>query len=712
MDVALSILAGLGLRIFLVPTNTGPTNKLTTAILGLWEGIVLHQVSGRSTSPNLDHVLAYGLRIVMDLLISKDLQRMVMVLLWSALGSVASEAFVPRASLRAALKKDRERVKERRHRHSRSIPTAVPILSTPLPPRIRAYRAPDPDQSSINPLLPENPPPPFSSSISPLERPPTPPSFFLQEDSILSPSPKPVLLQVQQSTEHFVQEALPVRPRSGLASLLDHSPDSGSPLPVPNHLPTPPDTAIPSDGMNDLSNNDSYLDCHKPRFENQLYTIPELSSPEDNTAHPENGDQTSNVSPRSGDQHQNRNNITQQPLPNGPDPIDMPIPVPNYELRSSPNSVVVDWLTSQSSHVNAESLFPNQFATTSAEVQGALPVLLRHQDPLWHIHTPTASNHIIIQENIDERMDCVGNTKVNLQANYESEVDELLTPGARDKLAMETDNEHDADPLLTPKQARLDELEGQLSPLSLNVRSALGSDHAAAATEPAPNVTEDDFQDELQMPGSLSQNPLLQPPLPPSGPLFRRTTSPPPESPPPPSPSTILSDPSDASILSTRIPTRLYQRADQLRQKAREEESVRAQLEEQRKRAESEGRVMDALALKIKVRELDAEAYKLHEKAARRYFVARNTLTKSNEIDVHGLRPREAFDRVERAIIKANEEKRTTVRVIVGKGKHSIDQRPTLKPAVQREMQRLGIKCEVDARNQGVLIVSLPQPRL
>jgi DNA-nicking Smr family endonuclease len=71
-----------------------------------------------------------------------------------------------------------------------------------------------------------------------------------------------------------------------------------------------------------------------------------------------------------------------------------------------------------------------------------------------------------------------------------------------------------------------------------------------------------------------------------------------------------------------------------------------------------------------------------------RYCVARNPVVQSNKIDVHGLRPREAFDRIERAVVKANQEKRSQVLVIVGKGLHSVNQQPTLKPAVMREMQR------------------------
>lgn len=89
---------------------------------------------------------------------------------------------------------------------------------------------------------------------------------------------------------------------------------------------------------------------------------------------------------------------------------------------------------------------------------------------------------------------------------------------------------------------------------------------------------------------------------------------------------------------------------------------------------------------------------------------ARNPQAQSNKIDVHGLRPREAFDRIERGIVQANKEKWTTVYVIVGKGLHSANQEPVLKPAVIRELQRLKIPCEVNPRNPGQLIITLPKP--
>ncbi|KAF8902892.1 hypothetical protein CPB84DRAFT_1775126 [Gymnopilus junonius] len=714
MDVALSIIAGLGLRMFVIfVTGANSSNKLTIAVLGLWEGVVLHQLSGRSPSSNLDHFLAYGLRLTVDFLVSKNLQRIAMMVLWSVLGTFTSEALVPHSSLRVDILREQDRIKGRRHRHSRSIPGAVPILSTPLPPRVRAYKPPDPDQAqaSITPFLSVEPPPDSSTPIFPFERPPTPPSFFLQENTSASPSPKPVQLQLQ--TDGLTsRDILPVRPRSGLASILDHSPNSSSPLHIPRHLPTPPDSAqtesaAPSDGLMD-TNNETYHDNLVPRFDTQLYTIPEVSSPEDNVTPPESGEILNN----NEEIEENQDRQSPEAVVQTTETANLPLPVPNPGLRRMPSkaSSLMEWLSSQPSKTKPEPIFPNAFTTTS-EVTHPLPVLLRHQEPLFQIETPTdlvdaAKNHVVGEASDQDA-----------QSSEDSESDELRTPGARRGMDVETDNEHDHDPLLTPTQhAQLDQLAQQLSPLSLNVRSALDQDEfhglesgpTSANTEqdnPARDIAAD--ADDLQIPGSLSQNLLLQPPLPPSGPLFR-AASPPPESPPPPSPSTILSDPSDASVLSTRVPNTLYKRADELRQKAREEENQRAKLDAQWKLAEANGRVMDALALKIESRERDAAAVKLHKKAARRFFVARNPLSISNEIDVHGLRPLEAFDRIERAIVKAHEEKRTTIRVIVGKGLHSVNQKPILKPTVQREMQRQRIPCEVDARNPGVLIITLP----
>ncbi|PPR01720.1 hypothetical protein CVT24_001596 [Panaeolus cyanescens] len=684
MDVALSIVAGLGLRLAFFSAGS---SRFIQALLGLWEGIVIHQVSGRSSAPKLDHILAFVLRVSLDLLFSKDFLRTFMILIWTALGTVGSEAVYPHTILRAELKKQRDR--ERRHRHSHSALTQIPISSTPLPPRVRAYR--HPDQHHIGSELPADPPIQSSTPFVTSMPPPTPPSVFLHEESnIYSPPPKPI--QIEPFPQESIHDALPVRPPSGLAQLLENSPDTGSPLPLPIPLPTPPESsqsAVPSDGVvrNDL---------RTPR----LSTIHERTSEE-------------NVSPEPNEQEQNGHAVADfvhLPTISGPyapsaAASSAPLPVPNPGLKHTASNTTLKWLASQSAAID-ESIFIPPIPSSLSPVPPIpepLPVRLRHQ-PSWDAPTPTMNNH---NNDIHEQDD--------QHSDEEHGSDELYTPGAREKLNVLSDNEYAGDPLQSPQ------VPAELSPLVLNVKSAMTSDEHIPHSGPEhggfseeepevpqiPHVVEDEEEDENFMPGSISQNLLLQPPLPPSGPLIR-PPSPSPQ-PSPPSPATILSNGSERSTFTTLYPSKLYSRADELRKQARAQEQTRADLENERKKADAQGRVLDALALKIKIRDLDAEAQKLHEKAARRYYAARNALQVSSKIDVHGLRPREAFDRAERALLEAINQKRPSLRIIVGKGNHSVNNQPTLKPTILREMTRLGFRCEVDPRNAGVLIVTIPQ---
>jgi DNA-nicking Smr family endonuclease len=61
---------------------------------------------------------------------------------------------------------------------------------------------------------------------------------------------------------------------------------------------------------------------------------------------------------------------------------------------------------------------------------------------------------------------------------------------------------------------------------------------------------------------------------------------------------------------------------------------------------------------------------------------------KVREIDVHGLRVREALLRVERALRDMLLHGDKDLRVIVGKGKHSVNKIPVLKMAVLKAMRR------------------------
>ena len=590
MEVVLSIVAGLGLRLFLASaTEEGNSNKVITTLLGMWEGVVVHQVSGRSESPKFDHLLAYGLRLVIDLLVSKDVQRMIMVILCSGLGAAVSESVVPYAILRSEIKKEREREKGRRHKPARPEPFTVPILSTPLPPRIRAYRPPD--------LLPvtSTPAPPRQEPIatSPQFEPPTPPSFWLQEpdtSAIYSPAPKPVQLSVVAKPETIPTgtDALPVRPQSGIAAILE----SDSPPPIPVPFPTPPESAlsaVPSDGQ--LENANESKNDPKSRFERHLYTIPEISSAESG-------------SPPTDTEAQNQG--PEATAPSDPQPLHMsastitaPLPVPNADMRRLPPSNLSQWFTN-----TADAIFARPFSPTNSPPGPAplpVPVRIRQQGSSPQEATPPPP------ANIDEDIGSVV---------AEDDGDILRTPPAARGLLWNRDP--DPDPLRTPQQLE-QPAEEMLSPLTLDVKSGLDS-QSELSRDPTP--TRDEPQsatiEDFAIPGSLSQNILLHPPLPPSGPLIRRPT-PPPESPPSPSISS-QSGLSDISVLSTRIPNKLYGRGDELRQKAREVERTKAQIEQQRKTAEMEGRRIEALSLKVKVRDLDLETQKLHKKADRRYY--------------------------------------------------------------------------------------------
>lgn len=579
MDVILSIVAGLGLRIFLI-TTSGSRVKLTAALLGIWEGVIVHQLSARSRSPHLDHILAYVLRLVADLLISKNFLRLFMVLLWTAFGSIVSEAVSPYASIRSALRRrrdrEKERERERRHRHYQSEELA--ILSTPPPLRVRTSR---PSHSELHPLLsqpPQRSSPPLISSFPPQ----TPPSFFLHGTSeIDSPSPKPVHLQLLQPADSPTQDSLPVRPRSGLVSILERSPNSSSPFNTHNLLPTPPESfqsAIPSDAP-DVQNNNADVDDTIKTL-SRLSPIAEISTPD--LTPPETENKTEN----------------KQPASSSPSEAIFHVPPPVFNTAAYPSFPL---LTSHSTKQNHDEIFPTPFSPTmspAAPIPVPIPRLNR-QDPVGQTHAALRNDLNAYNEN-DNTPDS----------------DELQTPGLRDTLNVETDNDND-DPLMTPIQMKRPEGLDALSPLSLNVNSGLGtdnyihlSDFGGGTSDPLPDTLTNNEIEELHIPGSLSQN-LLQVPS---------ESFPPSASPVPASPSTIFSDITMLSQLSTRVPSKLFLKADEYRKQARQEEQSRDLLEAERKAAEAQGRTAEALMLKIRLRELDERAYKLHEKAARRYY--------------------------------------------------------------------------------------------
>lgn len=152
----------------------------------------------------------------------------------------------------------------------------------------------------------------------------------------------------------------------------------------------------------------------------------------------------------------------------------------------------------------------------------------------------------------------------------------------------------------------------------------------------------------------------------------------------------------------------LFSRGEYYREEARKQEKQRLALDNQLKAAFKEARIRDTLFLREDINVSEERAKKLHEKAARRFFKARNLSSTPHTIDVHGLRVAEAVKLTEKALRDAIRHDHPEIRVIVGKGLHSRNGTPVLKQAIIREMQKVQIPCRVNNFNTGILILSLP----
>ncbi|KAJ3879863.1 hypothetical protein F5051DRAFT_325081, partial [Lentinula edodes] len=81
-------------------------------------------------------------------------------------------------------------------------------------------------------------------------------------------------------------------------------------------------------------------------------------------------------------------------------------------------------------------------------------------------------------------------------------------------------------------------------------------------------------------------------------------------------------------------------------------------------------------------------------------------------IDVHGLLVPEAIDKTEEAFRGVLRTGNRFLRVIVGKGNHSKNGMPKLRPAIIHAFTQHGFKCTVDVNNSGIVILEAPSPPL
>jgi hypothetical protein len=89
IDSLLTIVAGLGFRIFMESISRHDF-RLTSALVGLWEGFVVHHYSWDKPS-YWDPFIACAFRLFVDFLITRSHLRMILVILWTGIGLAVSE---------------------------------------------------------------------------------------------------------------------------------------------------------------------------------------------------------------------------------------------------------------------------------------------------------------------------------------------------------------------------------------------------------------------------------------------------------------------------------------------------------------------------------------------------------------------------------------------------------------------------------------------
>ncbi|KAM6502135.1 hypothetical protein JOM56_002112 [Amanita muscaria] len=611
MDILFSIATGLGLR-FICLNLTEPLTRLSPVIIGVWEGAISHLVL--SQDPELrqlsfDQFLAYGLRLVFDLILTQDPARPLAVVLWTGVSLWLCQ-FIDQQSIPLSPQQSNRRKRSRRHR--------VPATSS-LPSHVRVYQTPQP---------PSDPLP--HAATPPHEQPSTPPSFFLQGEGSeaihLSPAP-------DHPSSALVD---PPRPPSALAPQLEA--DDGKAQDKPAPFPTPPATFASPEMDKDLTGS-----------ARRLSTIVEASSVEDvpimamaNLGAADGGAQ--GTLPERKEQDQNANGVR---TTTRTDTVPLPVPDPfSRQLRSRASAQV--------------SIAADSESATLISVKPAIAhkFLLR----------PYPEEEVLSDE-LQTPLNPVA------RALLEDDVDNVFT-----------DNELD-DELRTPLKFTRQLGDGPLSPLSplLSVQVRLSDVQAGSSHKPPSGTQIAGTTDATD--ATLLRNSLL---------ISSEADE-----------LDSLESDAESSMLSTAVPTELYIHGDDWRKKAWEEEKKYHELKKQYDKALKELRVKDALMLKGQIAESDATIKKLHEKAARRYYKARNEPGQAF-VDVHGLRVNEAVEMTEQALRKALSSGHETLRVITGRGAHSKGKLPVLKYALLRAMEKQKIPCQPDPVNPGALIVTLP----
>ncbi|KAA1101333.1 hypothetical protein PGT21_017061 [Puccinia graminis f. sp. tritici] len=101
----------------------------------------------------------------------------------------------------------------------------------------------------------------------------------------------------------------------------------------------------------------------------------------------------------------------------------------------------------------------------------------------------------------------------------------------------------------------------------------------------------------------------------------------------------------------------------------------------------------------------------LNNKAAEWLYKENNKDLPSDTIDLHGLYVKEALTYAEKFIEKAQKKGRPDrLNFIVGRGLHSVNSKPQVKPAIEELVRKHQLAFEIHPRNPGIIVVHLNVP--
>ncbi|KAL1744183.1 hypothetical protein HDZ31DRAFT_3947, partial [Schizophyllum fasciatum] len=88
MDALLTILTGLTLRLSLPLLSRGGDVRVHAALIGLWEGVVIHYFTNKAhrSRRRADMYIGFVTRLFVDLIITESPLRLALVIIWTGIG--------------------------------------------------------------------------------------------------------------------------------------------------------------------------------------------------------------------------------------------------------------------------------------------------------------------------------------------------------------------------------------------------------------------------------------------------------------------------------------------------------------------------------------------------------------------------------------------------------------------------------------------------